>query len=441
MQPAFISGGAECAPGYEGAMITFLHDSDNSVCGGDWTCMDTDTFVPAQGVYRVFLYYSDYWLNLQPNERSSLALRQIGEGLGLDRHPHLSCEPDPWTGQTTIMSIPLSPCPTLQEPAAADLVGLVCGAYEYDGPWCGFNPPAGAAAQGGGPDADGDGWADDVDNCPAIPNPLQEDRDIDGAGDACDTNDDGDTFTDADEAYIGTDGLDSCNATNAPNDEPLDAWPPDFDDSRVVNTTDVFKLMPPVLGSSVGDPYFTVRADLAPSGVINTTDVFRVLPPTLGSSCVSTASQLADAIKATEQYRSVAVAESDGFVQTTENIPGRGAYFTHPSRMDDDFSVELPQGLIYDEGPSGWRLAGAFYLQPVWLDPAPPSGFIGSDDVWAIHENFCIAQGLAVSEGVSEAACGAAGGVWWEQLGHFLPAWLFRYNPDGVFQELHPNLD
>lgn len=35
-------------------------------------------------------------------------------------------------------------------------------------------------------DRDGDGVPTDMDNCPTIPNPMQEDADMDGAGDACD---------------------------------------------------------------------------------------------------------------------------------------------------------------------------------------------------------------------------------------------------------------
>ena len=45
-------------------------------------------------------------------------------------------------------------------------------------------------------DADGDGLDDEVDNCPAVANPAQEDFDEDGFGDACDEDDDDDDAPD-----------------------------------------------------------------------------------------------------------------------------------------------------------------------------------------------------------------------------------------------------
>ena len=47
-----------------------------------------------------------------------------------------------------------------------------------------------------GGDADGDGVPDDVDNCPGESNPEQTDTDFDGAGDACDEDDDADGICD-----------------------------------------------------------------------------------------------------------------------------------------------------------------------------------------------------------------------------------------------------
>ena len=133
------------------------------------------------------------------------------------------------------------------------------------------------------------------------------------------------------------------------------------------------------------------------------------------------------------------VALAEGFDQVTQEIPGRGAYFVNADRWDETLDLAQPEGLMYEAGPSGWRLMGVFYVVPVWAVPAPPEGFIGSADVWAVHDDFCIDAALQAAEGVSEADCGAAGGVWWDEMGHALFGWLFRLNPDGVFQETNPN--
>ncbi len=57
-------------------------------------------------------------------------------------------------------------------------------------------------------DGDGDGHADDVDNCPAMANPDQANLDGDVHGDVCDEDDDGDGWSDKQEIDAGSDRRD-----------------------------------------------------------------------------------------------------------------------------------------------------------------------------------------------------------------------------------------
>ena len=68
----------------------------------------------------------------------------------------------------------------------------------------------------GGPnkDADGDGIANAVDNCPVVSNANQADLDLDGIGNACDPDDDGDAVPD---------GTDNCPMAGNPAQADRDA--------------------------------------------------------------------------------------------------------------------------------------------------------------------------------------------------------------------------
>lgn len=82
-------------------------------------------------------------------------------------------------------------------------------------------------------DADSDGIADDVDNCPTIPNADQADLDSDLVGDVCDDDRDGDTFLNNQDAFpddptewldTDDDGTGDNTDTDDDNDGMPDTW-------------------------------------------------------------------------------------------------------------------------------------------------------------------------------------------------------------------------
>jgi hypothetical protein len=153
------------------------------------------------------------------------------------------------------------------------------------------------------PDTDGDGVPDPIDNCPAIPNPGQENADGDPFGDACETSDcilqftpwitpeddvdcDGSVTGDVNsgETFFGTDPADACSDTATPDDErgsafgePEPAWAFDINDDQVADFGDVLAFAPH-FGKTFPDPAYSVRFDFFTDSTVDFGDVLQYAP-------------------------------------------------------------------------------------------------------------------------------------------------------------------
>ncbi len=102
---------------------------------------------------------------------------------------------------------------------------------------------------------------------------------------AAEADTDGDGFSDAAEAFIGTDPLAPCNTTTTASDE-ADAWPPDFNDDTKIDISDVV-LLRSGYGSTSGDGSYDPRFDLNADGKIGISDVVMVRT-VYGTACEPT---------------------------------------------------------------------------------------------------------------------------------------------------------
>lgn len=135
----------------------------------------------------------------------------------------------------------------------------------------------------------------------------------------------------------------------------------------------------------------------------NVVDMYTGLNPT-------TRWELEEARKATEKYRDINKAIEDGYENIEVDVENMGHHYMKKDIVNGTFDFRHPEILVYHENDKGKMELGAVeYAVPI-TEPQP-EGFTGSGDVWDHNEGFQL----------------------W-----LLHAWVWSYNPDGVFNPLNP---
>ena len=126
--------------------------------------------------------------------------------------------------------------------------------------------------------------------------------------------------------------------------------------------------------------------------------------------------QLEEVRQATARFFDVAEAEKAGYVDISVFYPNMGWHYLNPELLDDRFEATKPELLVYVGDPCGGgrKLVAVEYAVPVSQVKFAPQGFDGHADVWTVNARFQL----------------------WT-----LHAWLFEYNPNGVFAAFNPRVE
>jgi hypothetical protein len=123
--------------------------------------------------------------------------------------------------------------------------------------------------------------------------------------------------------------------------------------------------------------------------------------------------ELQQARAATARYRDINNAIKDGYSNINVDVPNMGHHFMKTSLVDATFDIRNPEILVYNGLDTGNpELVAVEYAVP--LSYPKPEGFTGSSDVWNDTSGFPL----------------------W-----LVHAWVWKYNPDGVFNWTNPKVD
>lgn len=123
-----------------------------------------------------------------------------------------------------------------------------------------------------------------------------------------------------------------------------------------------------------------------------------------------TAWELQQARAATAKYKNFENALKDGYADIKVKAPNMGYHFMREVIVDATFDYRQPEILVYNKDDKGnFYLVAVEYAVPIHLPR--PSGFTGDGDKWDNTSPF----------------------PFW-----LLHAWVWEYNPEGVFNATNP---
>jgi len=126
--------------------------------------------------------------------------------------------------------------------------------------------------------------------------------------------------------------------------------------------------------------------------------------------------QLDQARDAAAKYLDVNDAIADGYADINLFVPNMGWHYLKESILDEKFEWTKPELLVYADDPCGGKrkLVAVEYAVPFEFAKRAPAGFVGRADEWDANQTFKL----------------------WT-----LHAWIYEFNPDGVFAPMNPRVN
>jgi hypothetical protein len=127
-----------------------------------------------------------------------------------------------------------------------------------------------------------------------------------------------------------------------------------------------------------------------------------------------TSSELQQVYQASSKYQNIENAYADKYADINVVMQNMGYHYMKSDIVDSVFDFAKPELLVYNKREdSSFQLVAVEYAVPLDKSVNAPEGFPGKDDIWDHNTDF---------------------GLW------LLHAWVWSYNPDGVFHPTNPNV-